>query len=671
MINPFADNKLDHEKYPVLWFSPRSKKAAERGKATFVNGTRGSGKTAILRSISTRYIFEIPTLSRQLLGKKKLKWFGTYVRLQDSYADFVASDNDQVDDKKEFILFCQYTELMIVAQLITDLIDLRRKKALQLSYDQESNATQNFVSSNPCLRAYATYFGFGDVSNFGALYDLINDILNWLFNIGVGEKWAFELNFIASQPGSILGSAAKEFLEPIRSDYLIQGSKLILKVLIDDCEVLSSKAQKYLNTLMRSKDGNVSWVISFVSNLYDTRSTVRANQMLSEADRHMDYLDNMPEKDFERLCSKIASLRIHQHLAEGTPELNRNDPLNCFDLTNRLGDIDLDDLVAFKRKDSISSKWVEIIETAEVWNELLSRYDTIKVKSQKLPYTLSHAANVLEISPAKTEKNLGTRAGFQRFKRKMARKQRASYLSIFDQIDAKPVYAGKNIILALSDRCVRDFLDIMREIFDRSVPDPTDKTITKFANSPKHIDLSLQNRSVQEASKRKFENINVSSDPYGFEVSRLIVALGKLTRRLQVNGSAGLKNPEINTFSINWVELGRVLEKLGHASDEFDDIIKASGVDGFVRELDKDLNVLSGAQSFSTSRYFRLHSRYAPKFQYSFRGGYSHLPIHSKLFAELLLAPSDFDIDAWVGRVLWFANFKDADPDQHELLGPN
>ena len=68
--------------------------------------------------------------------------------------------------------------------------------------------------------------------------------------------------FAPRPPGSIINTAARSFLPLLRSERLVQGRLLGLRLLIDDGEALRPKQQAYLNTLARAARDPVSWTVS-------------------------------------------------------------------------------------------------------------------------------------------------------------------------------------------------------------------------------------------------------------------------------------------------------------------------------------------------------------------------------------------------------------------------
>ncbi|UIL26916.1 CpaF/VirB11 family protein [Rhizobium leguminosarum] len=83
MQNPFGPNRIEYESRPVLWFSQKSREISTAKKPIFVSGTRGSGKTSILRSLSTIHILEDANLAKQV---GILPWYGVFFQLNETFS---------------------------------------------------------------------------------------------------------------------------------------------------------------------------------------------------------------------------------------------------------------------------------------------------------------------------------------------------------------------------------------------------------------------------------------------------------------------------------------------------------------------------------------------------------------------------------------------------------
>lgn len=663
--NPFIDTKLEYESDPVLWFSKRSEKISERGKSTFVNGTRGSGKTSILRSLSTRYICEIGSLNEQL-ASRRLNWFGVYLRLQDAFPDVLTSRHQERGDvptrehkqAQRFAIFAQYVELLLIAAICDDLVALRDARFLKFSAGSEFDALQRLFAEAPVLKAYALDV---PIETFRELSRLCRQTLQALFAAAVMSEGRLPGDvFRPSPPGDLIAKASTCLVGVIRGDRFGQGAKLRIKLLIDDCEVLPLEHQAYLNTLIRNTTAPVSWVIAYVGSLYDSRLTLRDNQMLSDADREIEALDEVSESEFKVLCQRIASLRLFRAL---TPAARNSAGIrkveDCFDLRKRLGDPSLNRLIDETFKASLSAEFAELQLKTKVWADTLGaagldanqRHDFELREVGEPPYTVAVAAEELRISPGQALAEMTGPTARRALERALARKQRAAFLLIGKQLRSEILLAGERIVIALSDSCIRDFLDIMREIYDRSVKTHGEGGLIKFARSETAIPIRTQSAAIYAASEAKLKGVSTIADPYGVGVARLVEALGLLTRELQT-GEGAISNPETGIYRVNWPRLHDAYSTLGKDPKDLDDLFKRSELDGFIREVDaRDRVKLRPDPRLTEARLFRLHRRFAPAFGFSFRGPYAEFALSERALIELIEANKTFSQQDWIRRV--------------------
>ena len=666
--NPFIDTKLEYESEPVIWFSSRCRRIADRGKSTFVSGTRGSGKTSILRALSARYISEVQTLDQQFDGKR-LDWFGVYIRLQESFPDMLDSRSGDVLDSRQrsartnlrFAIFSQYIELLFLSQLCGDLIALRQDKFIKFTSGSEFEAVQLLVGDLPALREYSQ----GKIpETLGDLDQVCRHTLNALFRDAIeNESRIPRETLVSSVPGEMIAAAAKRIIPIVRGDRFRQGAKLRVKLLIDDCELLPAEHQTYLNTLIRNSAAPVSWVVAFVGNLYNTRATIRQNQMLSDADCEQELLDEVKESEFRSLCTRVASLRLYQALSPRGRAMFP-DIQNCFKLDRRLGKVSLNFLIEQSAQKSLSPVPPELRERAQAWKLLLDRSnlsgaerEDLATAQGELPYTMVIAAEALGITVEEAEGQLAGERERKLFKRKIARKQRAAYFLLGRQLQMQMLLAGENIVLALSDGCIRDFLDIMKEIFDREINEAFEGALIKFVRSELPISILTQSASIYAASEAKVRSVSTIADPFGQDVSHLVEGLGRLTSELQ-----SIKVPELGLFRINWPGMRQSLQALGYPAGKLHDIFRKAEIDGFLREVDEADRIKSRRDpKLGEFRIYRLHRRFAPAFRYSFRGPYEVFSLSDGALVELLVGGDQFSVSDWVRRMVsrgdssWFS----------------
>jgi hypothetical protein len=119
----------------------------------------------------------------------------------------------------------------------------------------------------------------------------------------------------------------------------------------------------------------------------------------------------------------------------------------------------------------------------------------------------------------------------------------AAYLCICKELKTQVKYAGAEMILQMSDCCIRDYLSMLDSVF-QSIDVPA----SEFAE--RRVSANEQDNAIRAVSKRKNETIPKSEVGSPVETLRLIDSLGELTARLQTatRDMKGLKSPERGLF---------------------------------------------------------------------------------------------------------------------------
>ncbi len=100
--------------------------------------------------------------------------------------------------------------------------------------------------------------------------------------------------------------------------------------------------------------------------------------------------------------------------------------------------------------------------------------------------------------------------------------------------------AGANIIVSLADGSIRDFLEIMGEIYGAFIADHKwdgndPSNLSQFANSRTQIAATIQTDGIYQAGDSYFDGVSRRSEIDPDVVSRLIAGLGAYTSLLQTN----------------------------------------------------------------------------------------------------------------------------------------
>ncbi|WP_027160973.1 hypothetical protein [Mesorhizobium sp. WSM1293] len=650
MQNPFGPNRIEYESRPILWFSQKSALISAAAKPVFVAGTRGSGKTSILRSLSTVHILEDKSLADQV---GKLGWYGVFFQLNETFSPLIDNavlnlipEHIRFDTAavipRQFVIFSHYLELKIVERLLDSIGQLRRDGHLKYRASEDRDvalALHREVLHFIPQPARLDFFSIDELR--GGVTRYVDECFNaFFFAADAGAA-----GFRATDPGAIINKVATA-ITPLLNGPSFAGDRApFFKILIDDCEALTPLQQQFLNTLVRKTRGNVKWVLAYIGGLYDTIRTIIPGQSLSNADRDVENLDSVDPREFATLCENVSSLRLYYALPDHLrSDLKRNDALSAFSLKSRLGRLSVNDIIERVIISGHSEGREELVALADAAREFLSvNLRTVDQQQFLLDRKARPYAEGLALALMNPEikRRPMSKADASNLKRSIARKQGWAFLKACQMLGLHDYpYVGHQIITSLSDVCIRDFLDIMGEIFRRSVPNSSDpRKLVEFINSDLQIHLEQQRQAVNAASQRKLDGLQALSHPYEEESVRMVRALGYLTARLQTEFAEenALGTTERGIFRVDLNEMRSLVNRLEQPSGKLDEVLRRAERDGFIREVSAAGNLeVDRADPASKEMMIRLHRRFAPYFGFSYRGPYEINTIPAARMVDLL-----------------------------------
>lgn len=199
-------------------------------------------------------------------------------------------------------------------------------------------------------------------------------------------------------------------------------------------------------------------------------------------------------------------------------------------------------------------------------------------------------------------------------RRQSSGRRRAGFLillSICSELSLRPRYASTEMLLSLSDGCVRDFLWQMNELYAASATD----LASFLANK---VTIGRQHRALVQASAKKTEGIEEWLVVAPDSGRRVVEGLARLTAELQrLRAQENPLDAEPGLFKL-----------VGDSTvaDQADGFIRDATEAGYLKLIDEAPN-----------EKIRIHLSLAPRFEASYRGGYrtSHLLVEEvAAFAE-------------------------------------
>ncbi len=650
--NPFRPTRFEHDEHPLIWLSPRVKQL-EGLKSIYIAGTRGSGKTSLLKSINWRERLYNRTLADQAQESQN-DYIAVYFRLPDYVAGAIGAVRwDEVFPHAPdpmFVEFDYFSKLIeiISAQLLCEAYSHLRS-AGRFSYTVQSEF--DFVSRvaaehSTMLSGMPPKSGLDDLA---LAFKRLQRELNLSFTRGTIKQTQSAVP--TTNPGEFLKRFASDLkLLACGEGYVSCPPNFHIKICIDDCEALLPRQQQFLNSLVRLSSSPLFWIVSYVSSDYDSTRTIIHNQSLTDADRAQINLNDDQEADFYRLCQEVSLLRLYYSIP--SLYLHRefpSDSSNLFSLTEAYGTSNANTLLLETMKGTLSPRFAELLGRAYKNTQVLAAVTPSRVP----PVWETYIIDRLGLQPD----HQGARA--RNFAAYLRRKQRAALLNICsDYRIANVPYAGAGTIIAMSDMCVRDFLEMSADILDRAIEKEELSSAADLVSRRTPLSLTTQREGIFRASRSKFDGIknNVESDRV--EVSRVIECLGMLCARLQSDHRTtdSLSTPERGIFVFDLDQIvGSSRSAITDRRNLVSRILSRCASDGLLRaDLVRKSSIkrasIDSKDGKASKSAYRLHRRFASYFKFSPRGPYEPVSVPMEEFADLCEKAIVMDAQEWVER---------------------
>lgn len=672
LLNPFRSARWEQNfnGRNLIWFSATSNELIG-SKSTFVYGSRGSGKTTLLRGICWEDLLQNESLRLQ----KRISDFehiGVYIRFPEhmgsSFSEKVwrKSLGHLGDPEIEFHRsFSLLVEAASIEKILYAIHELRKAGEVSYTPNDEIEIVESVFSEFPKLKN----FSIQEVRTFADAIRCFRNLSREAIQLfGRGEVHELWRLIPPREPYELLSHVCEMLSGIVEIGNKKVANRLRFKLCLDDCEVLDKYQRKSLNTLVRQSRFPISWVVASVGKSQWAGDTYINSQPLTDADRTIISLDRREKEDFGDLCQSVSSMRLFFSLPPSVrPEASERGIKEFFNFDQRLGENSVNHLMKkMTRRTSRIAKDVQ--RGAEVLYEQSSHGEPTLDENQALPYyeayTLMHWRGGEHSFSSSYDQDfedrlaeVAPRLKDPKFNAWLRRKQVAALLQFSTKASQKRIpLSGHNFIIGLADGSIRDFLEIMAEVFDEQVKKvysgtAADQVLVKFCESRTKISDDVQTRGIYNASQRYFEGISNRHDVEGDLLTRIVSGLSYLTSLLQSNPSDPrvLSMPERGVFSFTPPKSGN-FDKSKH-----DDVISAlrqAELAGYLRPVfdDRMPNNISRNVDGSTLVY-RLHRRFAPEFRFSYRGPYAPFNIRFEEIYELFINADRGSSRLWAQKI--------------------
>jgi hypothetical protein len=387
-------------------------------------------------------------------------------------------------------------------------------------------------------------------------------------------------------------------------------------------------------------------------------------QPLTDADRRVLSLDDRKSPEFLALCEAVASLRVYFSIKEDRrPQISGSEVESYFSLKNRLGTVVVNDIIDAMIGRSTAPLADQIRKAAEFLNSLgFGHYGLGKTANGALPYyqayILLHWTGSKEnfsadpplddmsriMKNARTLKSRSQQAWLRR-------KNVGAMLHLANRLGYRKLpLSGVSIVTALADGSIRDFLEIMAEIFDRfarqtKTRSPED-VLERFARSGGKIAVQMQTDAIYASSDAFYDGIGILTDSNAEAVLRFVNALGRLTHFLQADfeDASALATSERGLF---FIEQARTYAANAAQIEAVNQIIHRAELAGYLRATTSKRVLDDEEEETPKITGFRLHRRFAPRFMFSYRGAYEPVRLTEDVLFQICLGAPETKANEW------------------------
>ena len=645
--SPFQYQRWESDDEHIIWIPPEFEEW-EGKRSVYITGLRGTGKTTLLKGLEWSERLTNESLKDQIDGDPfEKRYIGVYLTMPDyitkDFIDYPPRKDEYNEiqwNEEKARIYSLFIEYQILQLFIGAIQGLRGENILKYFPEQEVEIIKEILLERPEINNY-----FSDEKNEIRLNDLKlyfkimhENILSYANEKIKLPKGVYPVLQMGKMLEEIVGFLIN-FLYISEKSLNNENTKIkrwTLKVCIDQFESLEHYQQKSINTMVaRQETGNVSYAIASLYGNIDINSTFIPQHYLECADREHYNLEKIYSNriKFHELITSVTNLRFKKFTGINNVSV---------DLKYLLGEWDINAILFFVLKNSENKKTRELIDKARKnigikffdfkrknlplyqledstneekldglipeeknYSDIPPLYQTYLV--EKLNLKLPHEES--EIYEIKAQKSAEIR-------KKMA----AAMICLCKEYGIKKVpYAGYNMVISMSDQCIRDFLRQMHEIYIIE-----NISVEKFVEQ--QINIKNQIQALHNASEKRYSGIGNYTPYYVSEVLNLVDSLGKITADIQ----SAYKDPS----SLRNTEKGRFIVEFSYMDSEEDKkhlktILNIARDSHYIKIYEEDSDDLRIK--------FRLHRLFAPRFGYSYRGAYSDVSIKKDKFGNDLL----------------------------------
>lgn len=607
MNSPFAPKRYELDGEHVYYLETEAFHKLEGTLPTFLVGSRGTGKTTLLKALDWEERLYNSRLREQLPGKPfNDKYIGVYFKLPMLHLELLDGWLAGVTDYEFGQVFSCYLDACWLEALAPALDTLELRREITLGRDA-TDEVFNYLAE-ACRHSSLLEASLSPMpSSIAAALKRFHDLRRLIDKSARRRVPVAEV--LEALPLDSIGDLGRDLGK--LCCLAIAGPDgaggWTVKVCMDEGDALSLRQQRAVNTMVRLAEHPVGYVVAYASRPADVTTTFIPNQSLQIADRQIILRDEMSDAEFKALAEGVINVRLD---ALGKAPK--------FELDEVLGPLDVNGLLKTIATRSEGGLGAELIAAGE-------RLGQNTLGSPLIYEAYLHERLGLPILE-------GSKAARKQASEQMRKKMVGTYLTLCSQLRRRPLYASADMVLQLSDNCIRDFLRQIERIHEESR-----MSIDDFIGS-RGISIATQDRGIVAAADSKAALVSEKILNRPGEANQLVVGLGELTRMLQVEvrNDAAIRTPERGLF------IYTVGSSPGAREDEL--LIREAAAAGYLRMYER-------GDDTPEDLVFRVHTSLAPHYRFSYRGAYYRTPLRSGAIRALREARTDAELRSVARRL--------------------
>lgn len=595
--SPFTITRFEYEGKHLYYLPQTIFSELENPISTYLVGSRGTGKTTLLKALNWDERIHNSSLQQQLNGDLfSQRYVGLYLKLPDIQLEIFDKWLSKKDDSLYGMTLGLFLDLIWLELAADAIAELTVRNIFSGKPSQEHACIEKvMLKHSDVLRAHLPAKGPFTMKQFAAAIGNLKQDLEKLATLKADPKEIVD-RFPVGQVGSFGRFVSKSLAEFCDIGLAAEDKGWHFKICMDEGECLNLFQQRVLNTAIRLGEWPAFFVVAFVSLPEDPTRTLVPHLTIQKADRRLQNIDTMEDGVFRDLATGVGTVRVRRGL---------KDAKATFAIDRILGPLDVNGLLQDILEKSVRPEAKRLLQRAR---DLAShpffadRANALETESESSaqgqhapPIYQAYLIHKLDLklpSPDKPDWERRRQDSAELRKRIVA-----AYLSICHELGADVRYASAEMLLQMSDKCVRDFLSQVEEVFRQK-----GDSLTGFLG--RIVSRSDQDSALKRASRNKRESLPKSCVRAPIETGRIVDALARITAIVQTRGSGNqhLLSSERGVFEVQC------------------EPTKESALNWLVESA--EAGFLKFILPEGSTRTFRVHTSLAAAYGFSYRGAY-------------------------------------------------